>query len=169
MAGTDLTHGVFYSYFGSKSDLYAEVLGCFFTDPDWKNCWEGIEVDLAAAAAGPHIVRAYLSRQHYEDIENSCPMVLPSDVARSNKKAKRAFETVFKAMVDIWSGALQATTVRAERQHRPLPPCVWEGWSSHGPWWTTRWRMNFARHARESRSRLARGARIRRQESRNPS
>jgi TetR/AcrR family transcriptional repressor of nem operon len=102
MAGADLTHGVFYSYFGSKSDLYAEVLGCFFTDPEWKNCWEGIEVDLAAAAAGPQIVRAYLSRQHYEDIENSCPMVaLPSDVARSNKKAKRAFETVFKAMVDI--------------------------------------------------------------------
>jgi TetR/AcrR family transcriptional regulator, transcriptional repressor for nem operon len=102
MAGADLTHGVFYSYFGSKSDLYAEVLGCFFTDPEWKNCWEGVDVDLAAAAAGPQIIRAYLSRQHYEDIENSCPMVaLPSDVARSNKKTKRAFETVFKAMVNI--------------------------------------------------------------------
>jgi AcrR family transcriptional regulator len=102
MAGADLTHGVFYSYFGSKSDLYAEVLGCFFTDPEWKNCWEGVDVDLTAAAAGPQIVRAYLSRQHYEDIENSCPMVaLPGDVARSSKKAKRAFETVFKAMVSV--------------------------------------------------------------------
>jgi AcrR family transcriptional regulator len=102
MAGAGLTHGVFYSYFGSKSDLYAEVLGCFFTDPEWKNCWEGVDVDLAAAAAGPQIVRAYLSRQHFEDIENSCPMVaLPGDVARSNKKAKRAFETVFKAMVSV--------------------------------------------------------------------
>jgi TetR/AcrR family transcriptional repressor of nem operon len=102
MAGAGLTHGGFYSYFGSKSDLYAEVLGCFFTDPEWKSCWEGVDVDLAAAEAGPQIVRAYLSRQHFEDVENSCPMVaLPSDVARSNKKAKRAFETIFKAMVDV--------------------------------------------------------------------
>src|SRR5215467_13677313 len=30
MAGAGLTHGGFYSYFKSKSDLYAEVLGCFF-------------------------------------------------------------------------------------------------------------------------------------------
>ena len=40
MAGAKLTHGGFYSYFNSKSDLYAEVLNCFFTDPEWKNCWE---------------------------------------------------------------------------------------------------------------------------------
>jgi hypothetical protein len=51
---------------------------------------------------GPQVVRAYLSRQHFEDVENSCPMVaLPSDVARCGKSAKRAFETVFRAMVDI--------------------------------------------------------------------
>ena len=39
MAGAGLTHGGFYSYFKSKSDLYAAVLGCFFTDPNWKSCW----------------------------------------------------------------------------------------------------------------------------------
>jgi TetR/AcrR family transcriptional repressor of nem operon len=100
MAGAGLTHGGFYSYFASKSDLYTKVLGCFFTDPNWKNCWEGVEVDLTSAEAGPQIVRAYLSRQHFEDVENSCPMVaLPSDVTRSGKNTKGAFETVFKAMV----------------------------------------------------------------------
>ena len=102
MAGAGLTHGGFYSYFDSKSELYAEVLSCFFTDPDWKNCWEGVEVDMASADAAPQIVRAYLSRQHFENVENSCPMVaLPSYVARSGTKAKRAFETVFKAMVGV--------------------------------------------------------------------
>jgi len=102
MAGAGLTHGGFYSYFGSKSDLYAEVLGCFFTDPNWKSCWEGVEVDLSSADVGPQVVRAYLSRQHFEDVENSCPMVaLPSDVARGGRSAKRAFETVFKAMVSV--------------------------------------------------------------------
>jgi TetR/AcrR family transcriptional regulator, transcriptional repressor for nem operon len=100
MAGAGLTHGGFYSYFKDKSDLYSEVLSCFFTDPNWQNRWQGIEVDLTSTDAGPQIVRAYLSRQHFDDVENSCPMVaLPSDVSRAGKSAKRAFNNVFQAMV----------------------------------------------------------------------
>jgi len=102
MADAGLTHGAFYSYFKSKGDLYAEALGCFFTDPNWQHRWEGVHVDLASGEAGPQIVRAYLSRQHFEDVENSCPMVaLPSDVARSDKKVKGAFQVAFTAMVDL--------------------------------------------------------------------
>jgi AcrR family transcriptional regulator len=100
MTNAGLTHGGFYRHFASKSDLYAEVLECFFTNPEWNNSWEGVNVDLTAADAGAQIVRAYLSRQHFDEVENSCPMVaLPSDVARSNENAKRAFQTVFEAMV----------------------------------------------------------------------
>jgi TetR/AcrR family transcriptional repressor of nem operon len=76
MAGAGLTHGGFYSYFKSKSDLYAAVLGCFFTDPEWKSCWEGVHVDLS------------------------------TDVARSGVSARRAFETVFKAMVSVLERSL---------------------------------------------------------------
>jgi len=108
MAGANLTHGGFYSYFKSKSDLYSEVLGCFFTDPNWKNCWEGVRMDLSSTDAGPQVVRAYLSRQHFEDVANSCPMVaLPTDVARSGVGAKRAFETVFQAMVSVLERSLR--------------------------------------------------------------
>ena len=107
MAGAELTHGGFYSYFSSKSDLYAEVLNCFFTDPEWKNCWEGVHVDLSSGDVGAQVVNAYLSRQHYEDVENSCPMVaLPTDVARSGVTARRAFETVFRAMVNVLERSL---------------------------------------------------------------
>ena len=107
MGGADLTHGGFYSYFKSKSDLYVDVLACFFTDPEWKNCWEGVRVDLSSTDVGPQVVRAYLSRQHFEDVENSCPMVaLPTDVARSGVAAKRAFETVFRAMVSVLERSL---------------------------------------------------------------
>jgi AcrR family transcriptional regulator len=102
MSGAGLTRGGFYNYFQSKSDLYTEVLGCFFTDPEWKSCWDGVEVDLSSVDVGPQVVRAYLSRQHFEDVENSCPMVaLPSDVTRSSDEAKCAFETVFSAMVNV--------------------------------------------------------------------
>jgi len=107
MAGAGLTHGGFYSYFKGKSDLYAEVLGCFFTDPEWKNCWEGVHVDLTSTDVGLQIVRAYLSRQHLENVENSCPMVaLPTDVARSNPRARQAFEQVFKGMVSVLERSL---------------------------------------------------------------
>ena len=115
MAGAGLTHGGFYAYFKSKSDLYAEVLGCFFTDPEWKSCWEGVQVDLSSTDVGPQVVRAYLSRQHFEDVENSCPMVaLPTDVARSGVDARRAFETVFKAMVSV----LERSLVQNEKRRR---------------------------------------------------
>lgn len=108
MSGAGLTRGGFYSYFESKSELYAEVLGCFFTDPEWKSCWEGVEVDLKSAEVGPQVVRAYLSRQHFDDVENSCPMVaLPGDVTRSGDTARRAFETVFKAMVSVLERSLE--------------------------------------------------------------
>jgi TetR/AcrR family transcriptional regulator, transcriptional repressor for nem operon len=102
MLGAGLTRGGFYSYFSSKSDLYVEALNCFFTDPEWKNCWEGVEVDLKSTDVGGQVIRAYLSRQHFEDVENSCPMVaLPADVTRGDVRLKRAFETVFAAMVSI--------------------------------------------------------------------
>ena len=110
MAGAGLTHGGFYSYFKSKSDLYAKVLDCFFTDPEWKNCWDGVHVDLSSTDVGRQIVQAYLSRQHFEDVENSCPMVaLPTDVARSGVSARRAFETVFRAMVSVLERSLSNT------------------------------------------------------------
>lgn len=121
MAGAHLTHGSFYSYFASKGELYTEVLACFLTDPQWKNTWEGIHIDTTVTALGPQIIRAYLSRQHFEDVENSCPMVaLPSDVARSGKSAQNAFETAFKAMVRI----LEQGSSNTDHAHRAVAQSV---------------------------------------------
>jgi TetR/AcrR family transcriptional regulator, transcriptional repressor for nem operon len=122
MSGAGLTRGGFYSYFESKSELYTEVLGCFFTDPEWKSCWEGIEVDLKSNNVGPQVVRAYLSRQHFEDVENSCPMVaLPGDVTRGGAEARRAFETVFEAMVSLLERSLHHGAGRARTQVTRVP------------------------------------------------
>src|ERR1700733_3063886 len=72
MAGAGLTHGGFYSYFKSKSDLYTAVLGCFFTDPGWKTFLDGVHVDLSSIDGEP-----------------------------GGASANRAFETLFKAMVSV--------------------------------------------------------------------
>jgi TetR/AcrR family transcriptional repressor of nem operon len=126
MAGAGLTHGGFYSYFRSKSELYVEVLGCFFTDPEWKNCWEGVAVDLSSSDVGAQVVRAYLSLQHFEDVENSCPMTaLPTDVARSSAATKRAFETVFRAMVSVLErSAIRNGSGRREKAQAAAALCV---------------------------------------------
>ena len=125
MSGAGLTRGGFYSYFQSKSDLYAEVLGCFFTDPEWKSRWEGVEVDLTSTDAGPQVVRAYLSGQHFDDVENSCPMVaLPSDVTRGGESAKLAFETVFGAMVNVLERSLMQSRSRNTRAQAIAALCV---------------------------------------------
>jgi AcrR family transcriptional regulator len=114
MSGAGLTHGGFYTYFRSKSALYTKVVSCFFTDPEGQSRWEGVEVDMASPQAAAQVVKAYLSRQHFEDVENSCPMVaLPADVTRCGGDAKRAFEEVFAAMV-----GLLEQRVLDEKQHR---------------------------------------------------
>ena len=126
MAGAGLTHGSFYRYFQGKSDLYTEVLRCFFTDPGWKNRWQGIEIDPHSRDAGAQIVRAYLSRQHLADVENSCPLVaLPTDVRRSGRGVRGAFETVFRAMVEALERNVGGTPeVRHTRAQAAAALCI---------------------------------------------
>ena len=126
MAGAGLTHGGFYSYFQSKDELYIQVLGCFLSDSNWGTMWEGVEVDGSAADVAAQIVRAYLSSQHFEDIENSCPMVaLSTDVTRGCDKAKLAFENVFAAMVSILErSATEGNKYRRERAQAMAAMCV---------------------------------------------
>src|SRR5262249_53738171 len=105
MASAGLARGAFYSYFQSKSQLYAEAVAQWLAETPWSQ-WDGISVDFAAADAARQVVRAYLSRQHFEDVDASCPMVaLPSDVARSDQMVRKAFEDVFKALVDLVDGS----------------------------------------------------------------
>jgi TetR/AcrR family transcriptional regulator, transcriptional repressor for nem operon len=79
-----------------------------------------VHIDLSSTDVGPQIIRAYLSRQHIEDVENSCPLVaLPTDVARSDQTVRRAFETVFKAMVSVLERSLTGSGSR-DRGRRAL-------------------------------------------------
>lgn len=119
MSGAGLTHGGFYSYFRSKDELYIQVLGCFHTAAEWKNMW--VEIDIGATDAAAQMVRAYLSIQHFEDVENSCPMVaMPTDVTRCGDEAKRAFENVFATMV----GVLERSVTDDNQQRRAKAQAV---------------------------------------------
>jgi AcrR family transcriptional regulator len=107
MARAGLTRGGFYSYFDTKAELYAEAVSLSLAETPWSR-WDGVSVDFRAADAARQLVRAYLSQQHFDDVEGSCPMVtLPSDVARSEPAVKRAFEKVFDAMTGLFEETLR--------------------------------------------------------------
>ena len=101
MAEAGMTRGGFYRYFASKSDLYAEVMDCFFTNPNWENRWDGVDLGDVTGPPGPLIVRAYLSRAHLREVEHACPMVaLPGDVARGGEPARQAYAVALTAMAN---------------------------------------------------------------------
>src|SRR5262245_27914395 len=107
MRHAGLTRGGFYSYFQTKSDLYAEAVALALAEPPSRR-WKGISVDFGAVDAARQVIRGYLSRQHFDDIDGSCPLVaLPSDVSRSKPIVKRTYESVFKAMVDLFEDGLR--------------------------------------------------------------
>jgi len=106
MANAGLTRGGFYKYFAKKSDLYAEAIALALREPPVGR-WPGVSVDFAAADAARQVIRAYLSREHFENVDTSCPLVgVPSDVARGDPAVKRVFEEVFKGMVDLFRKSL---------------------------------------------------------------
>jgi AcrR family transcriptional regulator len=106
MSNAGLTRGGFYSYFKSKGELYALAVGQASVEPP-SSRWKTVSVDFSAADAARQVIRAYLSQEHLEDIDGSCPMVsLPSDVARSDATVKRVFETVFQGMVELFEDSL---------------------------------------------------------------
>jgi len=107
MAHAGLTRGGFYRHFKAKSDLYAEAVALSLAETPWSR-WDGVSVDFSADEAAAQVVRAYLSVHHLEDIDGSCPLVaLPSDVARSDRRVRTAFEKVFRAMVGLFQESLR--------------------------------------------------------------
>lgn len=109
MTDAGLTRGGFYNHFDAKEDLYAEAITRFISDgPEG---WQREYVD--PSAQGPQlakmIVDAYLSREHFEDRDGSCPMIgLPSDAARAGAAIKAAYREVLQMMAGAFEASLAA-------------------------------------------------------------
>ena len=97
MAEAGLTRGGFYNHFSAKEELYAEVVAGVLACDKAKR-WESRKP--IGAAITREFIGAYLSQQHFDNRENSCPlMALPSDVARGGEPVKRAYRQVLEYMV----------------------------------------------------------------------
>jgi AcrR family transcriptional regulator len=104
MDDAGLTRGGFYKHFAAKEDLYQAAVVQFICNERPEN-WQmrHIAPDARGRALARMIVDAYLSRDHFDDRDASCPMIaLPSDVARGNSAVKEAFRQVLEMMLAVF-------------------------------------------------------------------
>jgi TetR/AcrR family transcriptional regulator, transcriptional repressor for nem operon len=120
MADAGLTGGSFYSYFESKGDLYAEAV-TYILDEKQLLSSDGVSIDPRAVNNAAQFVRDYLSLKHFEDIDGSCPLIaVPSDFLRKEPRVRQAFETVLRAMIDVFERALQRNGQTARNRARAI-------------------------------------------------
>lgn len=118
MEGAGLTRGGFYNHFQTKEDLYAEAVTQILQCNPAANTVDGqFEMSSVEPGLALRIVNAYLSREHYDDIDSLCPLVaLPSDTARGGAGVKRAYETVLNSMIGLFSANLGQRTNRPRQR-----------------------------------------------------
>ncbi len=106
MASAGLTRGGFYNHFKTKDELYAEAISltleCEKAGP------EGSKIDftLPPERLAQIIISAYLSDQHFKDVEDSCPLIaLPSDTSRGGPPVRQAYQQVLEAMIGLFQAS----------------------------------------------------------------
>ena len=111
MAGAGMTRGGFYSYFQSKSELYAEAISCFVTEKQ-----EFIASSDKASDRATTLLSDYLSHKHFDEIDTSCPLIgLPNDVSRVDPSVRAAQEQALRMMVDTFERGM-APNAHASRE-----------------------------------------------------
>ncbi len=108
MEDAGLTRGGFYKHFSAKDELYQAAVVQFICN-DTPEDWQARYIDAGArgTALARMIVDSYLSREHFDDRDGSCPMIaLPSDVSRGNAPVKAAFRQVLEMMVAAFAANL---------------------------------------------------------------
>jgi AcrR family transcriptional regulator len=116
MQHAGLTRGGFYRHFDSKEQLYSHAVRQFLCMRAPER-WQKKHVDSRATGSelARMIVDAYLSREHLDDRDGSCPLVaLPSDVARDGTAVKGAFREVLGKMVQVFAANLAHREARQQ-------------------------------------------------------
>jgi TetR/AcrR family transcriptional repressor of nem operon len=120
MADAGLTRGSFYSYFESKGDLDAEAVTQILDEKQLLSS-DGVSIDPRAVDSAAQFIRDYLSREHFEDIDGTCPLIaFPTDFLRDEHRVRQAFETVLRVMIDIFEQALQRNGQTARCRARAI-------------------------------------------------
>lgn len=119
MQRAGLTRGGFYNHFKAKEELFAEAIAAYQNfNPAQR--WKEFDFDATPCNSGTHakhMVNAYLSNAHLEDVEGHCPMIaLPSDTARASPRVKQAYCNLLERMAGILAEGMSVTDDIDRRQ-----------------------------------------------------
>jgi len=104
----------------SKGDLYAEAITQILNEKQLLSS-DGVSIDPRAFDSAAQFVRDYLSREHFEDIDGTCPLIaFPTDFLREEHRVRQAFETVLRVMIDIFEQAMQRNGQAARSRARAI-------------------------------------------------
>jgi TetR/AcrR family transcriptional repressor of nem operon len=118
MAAAGLTHGGFYRHFASKDQLVREACGKTFVS--LVASLELLVNGKPHEQALPLLVDRYVSRAHRDQPRTGCPLAaLGSELARTDKKTRRAAAEGFLLLSRLIAGHLEAVPVR-ERAERSM-------------------------------------------------
>jgi TetR/AcrR family transcriptional regulator, transcriptional repressor for nem operon len=120
MAEAGLTRGSFYAYFESKGDLYAEAVTSILSEKQLLSS-DTLSIDPRAVDNAAQFIRDYLSIDHFDDIDGTCPLIaFPTEFLRKEPRVRQAFETVVKVMIGVFEQALQRNGQAARDRARAI-------------------------------------------------
>ncbi len=109
MTEAGLTRGGFYNHFKNKEELFSEAVKNFLMGKgaEWRED-AGVDVSNLKPEMAQHMINAYLSPEHLEDLDGQCPMIaLPSDIARGGVEAQKSFQILLEAMVSLFEANMK--------------------------------------------------------------
>jgi TetR/AcrR family transcriptional regulator, transcriptional repressor for nem operon len=120
MADAGLTRGGFYAYFETKGDLYAEAVTSILREKQILSS-DAFTIDPLAVDNAAQFIRDYLSIDHFDDIDGTCPLIaFPTEFLRKEPRVRQAFETVLKVMIGVFEQALRRNGQAARDRARAI-------------------------------------------------
>ena len=108
MAGAGLTRGGFYAYFGSKSELYAEVIANFIDRrKESRDAAAGFREDAVKT------LRQYLANKSSEKSDTACPWIgLTTDLSENDVAIRKAHEDLLRLIVETFEHSIASESGR---------------------------------------------------------
>jgi TetR/AcrR family transcriptional repressor of nem operon len=113
MNDAQLTHGAFYSHFGSKKELYTEAItaatkNSLLTKAQEKNAFD--KLDLL------ELLTVYLNIDHVQQKTHPCPLAfLAADVASREDEVRIAYTNIYHNLITILDKKLEHLPFRKNR------------------------------------------------------
>ncbi|WP_443747723.1 TetR/AcrR family transcriptional regulator [Asticcacaulis solisilvae] len=126
MTEAELTRGGFYHHFGSKEQLFTEVVANYITcNPLAVEARRGGPEFGNAHFVARRLIDLYLSDDVFDDVAQHCPLyALPSDARALGEASREAYTDLLRGMTQVFQLALKGREDGDSRAQAIIAMCV---------------------------------------------